>query len=379
MRASILISAAIALLVFLAVIIIARQTGLFEPTPAKEPPKKKEYRILVARRNLYAGTTLNSMSVGIRTASPSEARDYEKNPREFLPSLVEAAVGRILIRNVPANQPLKEAHFEELALPSSIQERLEKLGKNYAAVPLSLLPEHAGGGLLQVGTKVDVWLTTRISPPKEFVEDEKKVTFNEATAQIARNVPIIAKRNSLFVVMAPVQMEQVTNYTLGANLYRAQLIHFAQTKGQISIVPTSSRPLGVVGRFGDDSSMEYRNEDERVEKVKRGELVVGYADLERLFQAQLPMIVTPPPSHKIELVSGVEAKKVAEFNIPSKQGVKNGDRTTIRGAPPRRNNTGMLMAEGNSGIIPTLEGPPLPESTTNYRGYVFEPPAQSKR
>ncbi len=377
MRASILISAAIALLVFLAVIIVARQTGFFEPTPAKAAPKKPKYKVLVARSNLFAGTTLNARSVGTRPVYPSELKDYEKNSRDYLPPLAAAASGRILIRNVPANEPLKKEHFEELGLPSSIQERLENLGKNYAAVPLSLLPEHAGGGLIQVGSKVDVWLTTRISLQQETSKDKKGGVFNEATAQIARNVPVIAKRNSLFVVMAPVNMKQPTNYTLAANLYRAQLINFAQTKGQLTIAPTSSQPLGIVGRFGDDTSLEYRNEDERIEKVKRGELVVGYVDLERLFRDQLPVVVPPTPPHTIELVSGVQKKGVAEFGSSGEGSRVKGPRG--RFAPPRANG-GVVLAGGIPGSTQPVVGSIGSESSSRtYLGYRFDPPGEQKK
>lgn len=277
MRASVLFAVAIALLFGLGVVIAAKYTGFFEPAPMLKQIRPK---VLVARTNLFEGTTVLPDFVMVRDLAPEEEADYNRNRRDYMPPVVAAAANRILIRNVPADQPLKKEYFQDLALPKSITGRLKE---GMVAVHLTLPPDRAGGGLMQVGEYVDVYLTTQIC------QDKNCYKSYTATGQLARNLRIIAKRNNLWVVMQPIKENEPVHYTLEANPYRAALISYAaNTAGQLSLVPTVAPKTVPVKGFSDPNSKEYRDEDERVAKFNRGELTVGADDLKRIFDLPLP-------------------------------------------------------------------------------------------
>src|SRR5262245_3572138 len=107
MRASTLFGITIAGLLGLGVVVGAKYAGFFEPrgTPvAQEPPIK----VLVARQNLFEGTTTTPAEVMVRDLRPEEKADYERNRNKYLPALPAAAHMRVLARSVGADRPLKE-------------------------------------------------------------------------------------------------------------------------------------------------------------------------------------------------------------------------------------------------------------------------------
>jgi hypothetical protein len=112
---------------------------------------------------------------------------------------------------------------------------------------------------------------------------------------------VIVKRNNLWTVMAPNPEGQDVHFTLQTNPYRAAVIEYAKWKGLLTLMPappgtnppgSREKAPGVPG-FADPTSEEYRLEDERVDQMLRNELVVGGADLERIFKLK-PMKVPPP-------------------------------------------------------------------------------------
>src|SRR5262249_61912271 len=105
---------------------------------------------------------------------------------------------------------------QEMTKPEPLSQRLLP---SMRAVNLSLTKEHSGGGLIQVGEWVDVVLTSSV---------ESDGAASTRTATIAHNVRVIAKRNVLWPVFAPLTDDKPVHFTVEANPYRAALIEFAK-------------------------------------------------------------------------------------------------------------------------------------------------------
>src|SRR5262245_46752251 len=158
MRASTLFGITIAGLLGLGVVVGAKYAGFFEPRgtqTAQEPPIK----VLVARQNLFEGTTTTPAEVMVRDLREDEKQEYfsPANKGKYLPALPAAAHMRVLARSVSADQPLKLEDYQDLKLPAAVQDRL---GKDMRAVNVVIPKEKAAGGLIQKDEYVDVYLTT---------------------------------------------------------------------------------------------------------------------------------------------------------------------------------------------------------------------------
>ncbi len=283
MRASTLFAVALAVFLGLGVVAAAKYSGIFNPRPKEVPPPKEHLKVLVAAKNLFEGFTILHGDVRVRDMSDDEEKQYLEHKDRYLAPKVEAGEMRVLVRSVEADQPLLREYLEDINLPTAINRRLSS--DKMRAVNISLPIARAAGGLIQKGEHVDVYLTTRVSVP-----DRTDGAITQ-TAAIARNLKVIVKRNMLWPMMAPIDAAKPIDYTLEANPYRAALIQFASTKGELSLVPTAS-PQDVNGKTGravvppsqsDPSSKEYVDEDKRIAEFVSGERSVGEADLERIF------------------------------------------------------------------------------------------------
>jgi Flp pilus assembly protein CpaB len=302
MKASTLFAIAIAVFLGLAVVAAAKYSGLFNkkegPPPPPPPPKLK---VLVAAKNLFEGMTIMPGDTRVREMTDEEESHFKENRNKYLAPKAEAATLRVLVRSVEAEQPILREYVEDINLPSALNRRLSS--PLMRAVNLSLPLERAGGGLIQKGEHVDVYLTTRISAGKP----EHAII---QTAPIARNLKVIVKRNMLFTAMVANDPKKPIDYTLEANPYRAALIEFCKSKGELSLVTTaapqetSNSPARGVAEpsFRDSTSKEYMDEDDRVESFVRGERSVGEADLERIFNLKAIPYKKPV---SIETYSGV--------------------------------------------------------------------------
>jgi Flp pilus assembly protein CpaB len=283
MKRRTLLAVTIAVLLGLGVVTASRYTDIFKTPPPPAPPE--EPRVLVAALNLFEGMAIMPGDVRVRPIRPEERAFYDANKDKLLPPLVGAGALRILARPVPADKPILETDLEPQRAPNPLNRRL---GPGMVGVQVAVPAERAAGGLIQTGERVDVYLTTNICTNGKC---DNAVT---QTAAIARNLKVIVKRNTLWHANAPVPADKPINFTLEANPYRAALITFAQTKGDLSLVPTSA------SRKAPDDQ-EFANDDERVAAVKKGELSVGDADLERIFKMQFrrprqPQFDVPGPA-----------------------------------------------------------------------------------
>lgn len=289
MRASTLFAIALAVFLGLGVVVVAKYTGIFSPRKVEAPPPKVPLKVLVAAKNLFENMTILPGDLRVRDMSDEEEADYSEHKAKYLPPKVEAGNLRVLTRSVEAEQPILREYLEDINLPQPLNRRLSS--PMMRAVNIEVPIERAAGGLIQKGEFVDVYLTTHVSIA------DKPNTAITTTAPIARNLKVIVKRNMLWNALASVDPKKPIDYTLEANPYRAALIQYARTKGELSLVPTalpqdttSQANRAVVSPSqSDPASKEYNEEDKRIAEFISGERSVGDADLERIFNLK-PMV-----------------------------------------------------------------------------------------
>lgn len=299
MRASTVFALALALLIGLGAVAVAKYVGLFERKAASEPPPPPPLKVLVARQNLFEGTTVMADQVMVRELDASEAEALKARLGEnwrskLLPPMPSAAALRVLKRHVLADQVLLQDYFEELSLPDELSRRLEPRTR---AVNVEVPKSRAAGGQIRVGEYVDVLLTTEVS-----AGDRQELR----TACIARSCKVVMKRNTPWTLLMADPDDKPLSFTLQANPYRAALIEYASTRGNLSLMPASPPSKLPPGVFSDPSSPEYAQEDQRVDGILNGTLAISDADLMRIFNIQPPPPKgLPPGATVIHHITGV--------------------------------------------------------------------------
>ncbi len=311
MRASTVFALALSLLIGLAAAAGAKYAGLFDKKPivaavAVPPPVVS---VLAARNNLYAGYTITSNDVMLKQLSLSQQQAMEKKygadwKSKLMPALTSAAHLRTPERNIMADEILFGKDFAPATLPDELTKQLEP---NTRAVNVKVTKEHAAGGAIRVGEYVDVLLTASIG------YDDKQET---RTATIARGVRVIMKRNNIWGTMAVDADNQPLNFTLEANAYRAALIEYAKTFGQLSLMPVPA-PTRQVGTFTDLSSPEYSTEDRRIEDIRRGDRLIGQEDLARIFKIPPSTPKYKYPPIYVQHLTGVNQAGTTVINRPT--------------------------------------------------------------
>ncbi|MGE0528971.1 MAG: Flp pilus assembly protein CpaB [Bdellovibrionales bacterium] len=322
MRESTLFVLTLAILVGLGVAVSAKVAGLFDKPP--EAAKKPEIQVLVAAQNLFAGDTISTTGVKVRTLKEDEVAAYLKNKSKYLPAVASAASLRIPKVDILADQPLTEDHLETLLKPKSLNNRLMPTMR---AISLSLPLDQAAGGLIQTGEWVDIMLTSTI----EDLSGRKTTR----TATIAPNVRVVAKRNTLWPVFAPIPQDKPLQFTVEVNPYRAALIEYSKNKGQIVFAPLPmseqnrleaqrtallTKPDGVHQvHFIKDASEEAQEEEARVNAYNRGEVSVNENDLIRIFGIKLGTNAPPESQIQIEQLGGIFHYAPARFRESGKR------------------------------------------------------------
>jgi len=188
MRASTMFAMTLALLAGVGAVVATRSAGWFAKP---EPPKEKEIQILAAARNLFPGDLIDASYVKTRPLRPEEREDYEKNKASYLPPVTSAVTLRVAKNAIEADAPIRREDLKDLVKPEPLHQRLLP---NMRAVNVSVEKDHSAGGLIQEGEWVDVYLTSNISA------NGQETT---RTATLASGLRVIAKRNTLFQVLAP--------------------------------------------------------------------------------------------------------------------------------------------------------------------------------
>lgn len=342
MRASTLFALTIAILIGLGVAVAARVSGFFQAPVAVAQP---EIKVLVAAKNLFKGDVIDSTGIQVRTLRPEEIAVYQKNKASYLPPVATAAQLRIAKNDILADQPITKDNLEPLVKPEPLNTRLMK---DMRAVSVSLTKDQSAGGMISVGEWVDVLLTSSIEDPS----GRKTVR----TAPIASAVRVVAKRNTLWPVFAPLPKDEKIQFTLEVNPYRAGLIEFGKSKGEITLTPLPvseqkrlegqrttllKQPNADVHQvlFQEEGSVAVEEEKSRINAYQQGELSVGDSDLMRIFGIS----TTPPPVKNITIqqIGGLSHYQPAEFTM-------NGDRVypTRAGNTNSSNNSPAMTAGG---------------------------------
>jgi len=321
MRASTIFALTLAILLGLGVAVAAKLTGYFT-TPSVAVEKRVDVQVLVASRNLFAGDLIDTNGVRIRNLQANELEHYQKYKDQYLPAVVSAAFLRVPNKNIEADKIILRGDLEEMAKPKALNTRLLP---DMRAVNLSLTKDQSAGGLIQVGEWVDVMFTSKVDGPGGSLTK---------TANLVPRVRVIAKRNTLWPVFAPLPDKKPVEFTLEVNAYRQALVEFARTKGDISLalLPSNEQKKLEERRhdaikqvafvppprhFMDPSMDEATDEDERIVAVQSGKLSVSESDLVRVFG--LKKSTTEPPSSitEVQRVVGLKMHTPARFDHKS--------------------------------------------------------------
>ena len=167
-RASTLFALTAAVVLGLVVATVAKYTGFFNPPPAPVAavPKKQDFQVLVAAKNLFAGDTILATGVKVRTLRAEEVDEYLKVKDQYMPAVPQAAVLRIPNKNIYADQPILKSDLKEMVKPEALNARLVD---GMRAVNLSIPMERSAGGQIQVGEWIDRLTISRpadVRPPQ---------------------------------------------------------------------------------------------------------------------------------------------------------------------------------------------------------------------
>ncbi len=336
MRGSLLAVLAIAVIAGLGSVVAVRNLGLLNPpaTPTTIVEQKAQTvavaatpSVLVPSRHLFEGDTINPQDVRLRAMNADELQMF--NEKKLIPiQIPDVAFFRAPSKDLVADQPILPADLAEPKKPEALHTRLLP---GTRAVDISVMKEQSAGGNIQVGDWVDVYLNVDVSR----TDRPSAVPY---TGVLLQRAPVIAKRQTLYQIYAPLPPGEAIPYTIAANPYRAALIEYSRSLGTISLVPVSLSEKKELDKFRDEGklssdpkygipfaqpdSTEFVAEMERIQKYSRGESSVGSDDLMRVLNLpELPKAPTAEQIQKakpinIEVISGVRKTGTTTFVPP---------------------------------------------------------------
>jgi Flp pilus assembly protein CpaB len=340
MRASTLFVLTLCVLVGLGVAIAAKMSGYFNPPPmavTEAPKRPPDIMVVAATRNLFGGDMIDPATVHVRALHPEEMDHYKAHKDEYLPPTPQAVYLRVASKNITTDQPILKDSLKEMVKPDTLDARLVP---QMRAVNVALMKDQSAGGLIQVGDWVDVMLTTTVTTGKD--------SSTTRTACIAPHVRVIAKRNTLWPVFAPLPEDKPVHFTLEVNPYRAALLEYTRNKGMMVLAPLPAteqrklealraaiiqKPDGAGGtHFVSLDESESNLEEDRVDNLLRGHSSVSDHDLIRIFgmQTDAPPEL-PTQAVAIERISGTSHRDPLFFTADGKY-VAVGDRR-VDGTP----------------------------------------------
>jgi Flp pilus assembly protein CpaB len=322
MRASTLFALTAAVLIGLGVAVTAKMGGFFNKPV--EQVKRSDVQVLVAARNIFSGDMINATDIKLRNLKPTEQDSFNKHPEQYLPNVPAAAYQRVAKQNIEADTPITRDLLKEFIKPAPLNERLLP---DHRAVDVVLPKDRSAGGLVQVGEWVDLYMTSNIQG-----REGGGVT---RTAAIAPRVRVIAKRDTLWPLYAPLPKDKPVEYTLEINSYRAALIEFARGKGVLSMSPLPAGEQKKLEAERNEKLARMKNGDVIVESAPEGQEateemhsvqggdsggdhVITEAALVKLFELKDPPPEPPPATTSIEQFSGVRRVGEAVFTLEGK-------------------------------------------------------------
>lgn len=349
MRLSMLAVVAVAVIAGLGVVFTVRTLGLLNPpapvaaapepppAPPPAPPPPPPPTVLVPVRPLFVGDTISPIDIRVRPIRPEETKEYEDHKADYLPAVPEVTFFRFPAKDIEPDRPLRKADLQDMKKPDALNTRLLPGAR---AVTVGIPKQYSASGLIQVGDWVDVHLITEVSR----TDNPNK---SPLTGVLVQHAQVVAKRDSLYSIYAPLPPGEPVQFTLATNPYRAALLEYGRTIGVLTLVPVSAsekkrldalredlmqdqgkNPLGIT--FAQPGSPEFTQEADRIDKYTRGGLAIGNEDLARVLNlkpidpplppptaAPPPPVVPPTPPVTIEVFTGVNKTGVASFPVPS--------------------------------------------------------------
>jgi Flp pilus assembly protein CpaB len=322
MRASTLFALTAAVLIGLGVAVAAKMAGYFGKPPAEQAVKTPD-QVLVAAKNIFSGDMINQTDVRLRALKPGEVTTYRNYPERYLPPVAAAAVLRVAKQNIEADTPITTDLLKEFVKPQPLNERLLP---DHRAVDVVLPKDRSAGGLIQVGEWVDLYMTSIIQGREGGAQTR--------TAAIAPRVRVIAKRDTLWPMFAPLPKDKPVEYTLEINSYRAALIEFARSKGVLSMTPLPANEQKKLEAERNEKLARMKNGDAIVEGAPEGQEnveeqtmqggdsggdhVITEAALVKLFDLKEQPPEPPPALTYIEKFSGTHRVGQAVFTLEGK-------------------------------------------------------------
>lgn len=334
MRLSLLAVIAVAVMIGLGVVFAVKALGLLTPPPPLPPPPEQPKpeppppapppppSVVVPLRPLFAGDNINPQDVAVRPLRPEEIKSYEQNKVEYLPPAVHITFFRTTARDIPPDQPLRYSDLTDPAKPKPLADRLPPGNR---AVGIAVAKENCVGGLIQVGDWVDVYLITDVSR----TDRPERVPH---TGLLVPKAHVIAKRDTLYSVYAPLPPGEPIPFTLATNPFRAELLEYARTVGMLALVPVSAEEkkrlndlreaalqdpeVKMFIPFVAAGSKEYEQELARIDRYGRGTLTIGADELAEILNLPKPQPPVPPtPPVVIEKFSGTDSTGVATYPV----------------------------------------------------------------
>lgn len=361
MRASTLFALTAAILIGLGVAVWAKMSGYFNKPVEAATLKRVEPQILVAAKNLFANDVIEASGVRLRPMYPHEVSAFTGDKKDLLlPPMPTAAALRVAAKNIEADTPITRDLLKDLGKPEPLNERLLP---DMRAINLVLPKDRSAGGLIQVGEWVDVFVTSNISGDG----------INETrTTVIAPKVRVIAKRDTLYTVFAPLPKDKPVEYTIEVNSYRAAMIEFARNKGTLSMSPLPANEQkkleaqrkermvkAVQGEPIIDlvaATQEEKDEVQAAQAVDKGDVVITDEDYAKLFNLKTIKESDPPPPATVTIERYVGTRRAGEevFTLDGKRyvpGATPGTKTGYGGGfngvyPPRPYSPAVELATG---------------------------------
>jgi Flp pilus assembly protein CpaB len=273
--------------------------------------------------------------VALRPLRAEELKEYEEHKAEYLPPAAHITYFRTTARDILPDKPLK---YSDLTDPQKPKPLADRLAPGTRAVSVAIPKEHSVGGLIQVGDWVDVYILTDVS------RTDSPTRVPHAALLVPR-AQVIAKRDTLYSIYAPLAPGEPIPFTLATNPFRAELLEYGRTVGTLALVPVSADEkkrldtlreaamkdpgLNLSVPFAAPGSKEHEAELAQIDRYTRGVLTIGAEELANVLnlpKIEVPVIPEPPAPQPepppppapitIEKFSGTEATGLSSFPVP---------------------------------------------------------------
>jgi Flp pilus assembly protein CpaB len=270
---------------------------------------------------MFEGQFITGVDIGRRVLTEAELKHYNEHKDQYFTDPYEV-FGRYIARTVAGGKPLQRDDLKPPMMPSPLNEHLLP---GTRAIDINVTKQDSAGWLLSTGDWVDVHVITNVSRTDD-------PTAVRRAGVVVRNALIVARRDSLVPLNTPYGKSEYFAYTLSMNPYRAALLEYVRTLGDITLEPVSKEEKVRLDKLrkeagddltkialitvGDPNTREGMEEASRLEQfaINRG-LSIGTDDMMKVLQLRPiePPTVFIPPVVKVEMFTGTQQHAPYEF------------------------------------------------------------------